>query len=98
MSERKIVDDTLSISRKRGNGLLRREIWVDEQGRVVRYNLAYINHAICQADHGRVVGYDNAHGYHHRHFMGVVEPVAFISFEDIEARFEQDWLAVGGKT
>lgn len=97
MPERKIVDDTLSISRRRGNGLLRREIWVDEQGRVVRYNLAYINHAICQADNGRVVGYDNAHGYHHRHFMGVVEPVAFISFEDIEARFEQDWLAVGGK-
>lgn len=97
MPERKIVDDTLSISRRRGNGLLRREIWVDEQGRVVRYNLAYINHAICQADNGLVVGYDNAHGYHHRHFMGVVEPVAFISFEDIEARFEQDWLAVGGK-
>jgi len=97
MPERKIVDDTLSISRKRGNGLLRREVWVDEQGRVVRYNLAYINHAISQADNGRVVGYDNAHGYHHRHYMGVVESVAFISFEDIEERFEQDWLAVGDK-
>jgi hypothetical protein len=37
--------------------------------------------------------YDNAHGYHHRHYMGVVEPIEFVSFEDIEARFEADWGA-----
>ena len=98
MPERKVVDETLTISRKRGNGLPRREIWVDAKGHVVRYNLAYVNHAIFQADNGRVVGYDNAHGYHHRHFMGKVEAVEFIGFEDIEARFEQDWLAAGGKT
>ncbi len=65
---------------------------MDELGRVVRYNLAYINHAIVSGDHGRVVGYDNAHGYHHRHYMGVVEPIEFVSFEDIEVRFEADWL------
>lgn len=58
---------------------LRREVWDDEQGRVVRCNLAYINRGIFQGDNGRVVGYDNAHGFHHRHFMGVVEPV--IPFE-----------------
>ena len=97
MSERKIVDETFTISRKRGNGLLRREVWVDRHGRVVRYNLAYINHAIHGGDNGRVVGYDNAHGFHHRHHMGTVEAVAFVSFEDVEARFEQDWLAIGGK-
>ena len=98
MPERKIIDETLTISRKRGNGLLRREIWVDGQGRVVRYNLAYINHELCQADNGRVIGYDNAHGHHHRHCLGKVEPVEFTGFEDIEARFEQDWLAFGDKT
>jgi len=65
---------------------------------VVRYNLAYINHAIQSDDNGRVVGYDNAHGYHHRHCLGTVEPVDFVSFEDVEARFEQDWIAIGGKT
>lgn len=59
---------------KYGNGLLRREVWVNEQGQVSRYNLAYINHLIFSGDHGRVVGYDNAHGYHHRHYMGVMEP------------------------
>ncbi|MCS6785621.1 MAG: DUF6516 family protein [Thiobacillaceae bacterium] len=97
MSECKLIDETFILSRKRGNGLLRREVWVDEHGRVVRYNLAYINHAIYSGDHGRVVGYDNAHGHHHRHYMGRVEPVEFVSFEDIEARFEQDWLAFGGR-
>ncbi|MDD5329414.1 MAG: DUF6516 family protein [Sulfuricella sp.] len=88
----KIFDDTWPLSTKYGNGLLRREIWVDKHGQVVRYNLAYINHAIFSGDHGRVVGYDNAHGSHHRHYMGVVEPIEFASFEDIEARFEADWM------
>jgi len=97
MPERKIIDETFSISRKRGNGLLRREVWVDRQGRVVRYNLAYINHALHSGDNGRVVGYDTAHGVHHRHIMGKVEDVVFKSFEDIEARFEQDWLTIGGR-
>ena len=47
--------------------MLRREIWVDGPGRVVRYNLAYINHLIYAGDHGRVLGYDSTHGCHHRH-------------------------------
>lgn len=97
MPERKIIDETFAISRKRGNGILRREVWVDREGRVVRYNLAYINHTIHAGDNGRVVGYDNAHGFHHRHFLGKIVEVNFESFEDIEARFESDWLAIGGK-
>lgn len=76
---------------------MRREVWVDEQGRVVRYNLAYINHGVFQGDNGRVVGYDNTHGFHHRHFMGVVEPVKFKSFEGIEERFQADWIAFRSK-
>ena len=38
------------------------------------------------------MGYDNAHDGHHRHYFGVVEPVDFVSFEDIEERFAQDWI------
>lgn len=94
MADRKIHDDTHKISDKRGNGLLRREVWVDAQGRVTRYNLAYINHGLHSGDNGRVIGYDNAHGSHHKHFFGQIEPVAFVSFEDIEALFEQDWTAL----
>lgn len=98
MSERKVIDETHTILEKRGNGLLRREIWVNEQGKVVRYNLAYINHHLYRGDNGRVVGYDNQHGYHHRHYLGTAEPVDFISFEDVESRFECDWLALRKKS
>jgi hypothetical protein len=94
MPEIKIADDSWSLSFKKGNGILRREVWEDEQGRVVRYNLAYINLSLFQGDNGRVVGYDNAHGFHHRHFMGMVEPIAFTSFEDIEERFQADWVTI----
>ena len=93
MSERKIVDESFRLSRKRGT--LRREVWIDETGKVTRHNLAYINHELHQRDNGRVVGYDNAHGGHHRHYFGVVTPVAFVSFEDIETQFERDWVALG---
>ena len=72
---------------------------IDQQAaamREFRYNMAYINHAVCSKDNGRVLGYDNAHGYHHRHFFGVIEPIEFFSFEDIEERFELDWTALKG--
>lgn len=94
MADRKIIDEAHKISDRKGNGQLRREVWVDERGRIVRYNLAFINHSLFQSDNGRVVGYDNRHGYHHRHYFGMVEAVAFESFEQIEARFEADWLAL----
>lgn len=57
-------------------------MWVDEAtGRITRYNLAYINHKLYAGDNGSVVGYDNAHDGHHRHYFGVVEPIEFVSFE-----------------
>ena len=95
MADMKTIDESHKISDRRGNGKLRREVWVDEvTGKITRYNLAYINHYILAGDNGRVVGYDNAHDGHHRHYFGVVEPVEFVSFEDIEERFEQDWIAL----
>ena len=47
-------------------------------------NLARIHHGIHQGDNGRVVGYDNAHHAHHRHYLGKVEPGNLVSFEDEE--------------
>lgn len=41
---------------------------------------------------GRVIGYDNAHDGHHRHYFGRVFPVEFVSFADAERRYEQEWL------
>lgn len=93
MAETKVQDISSRLSNKQGNGILRREVWMDGKGKVTRYNLAYVNHDVFQGDNGRVLGYDNAHGFHHRHFMGTVQAVEFISFEDIEDRFETDWMA-----
>lgn len=92
MSEIKIVDKTFVVSRKRGNGTIRYEVW-QVDGTVSRYNLAYINHLIFSGDNGRVIGFDNRHG-HHRHFMGRVEQLGDVCFEEVERRFEQEWPAV----
>lgn len=97
IKSQKVLDVSTRLAKKRGNGILRREIWVDGTGEVIRYNLAYINHDIFQGDNGRVVGYDNAHGTHHRHYKGKVETVKFQSFEDIEDRFEADWTVFSRK-
>ena len=91
---RKVVDERLYLSRRKGGGVLRREIWTDTQGTVVRYNLAYVNPLIYAGDRGRVLGYDAAHGTHHRHYMGAVSEVAFDRFERIEARFYREWAAL----
>lgn len=57
-----------------------------------RYNLAYINPVLFGGDNGRVLGYDNQLGSHHRHFRGETQAFDFISFEDVEERFEREWI------
>ena|ERR1035437_10936253 len=87
--------ERFELKPKSGGGLLSYEIWgYLEKGSTVvtRYNLAYINHAICRVDNGRVLGFDNAHDYHHRHCMGEVRPVEFTSYEATLDRFQQEWL------
>lgn len=76
--------------------MLRREVWVGADGNVTRYNLTYINFLLYAKDNGRVLGYDNAHGSHHKHLMGTVTPVSFTSFEEIENRFQTEWEAILG--
>lgn len=90
----KVVDERLYLSRRKGGGVLRREIWTDSHGAVVRYSLAYVSPLIYAGDHGRVLGYDMARGSHHRHYMGKVSEVAFGRFERIEARFYREWAAL----
>jgi hypothetical protein len=57
---------------------------------VVKYSLAYINPRIGGPDNGRVLGYDNSHGHHHRHFMGRVSFVDFSGYEALLERFQQE--------
>ena len=99
-----LEQERFELKPKSGGGLLSYEVWgYREKGRVVvtRYNLAYINPAIHRGDNGRVLGFDNAHGFHHRHFMGEVEAVEFESYEATLEIFQREWLeivrSVGGR-
>jgi hypothetical protein len=74
---------------KRKGATLKEQVWF-EDGKIVAYSLAYINLRRCRVDHGRVLGYDNRHGFHHRHFMGEVEPIEFTSYEALAKRFIEE--------
>lgn len=96
--------ERFELKPKSGGGLLNFEVWgyrVKGETIITRYNLAYINHGMYSGDNGRVLGFDNAHDYHHRHFMGKVEAVEFESYEATLERFQQEWLSIvqptGGK-
>jgi hypothetical protein len=71
---------------KRAGASLKEEVWLTD-GVVTDYNLVYVNRNRCQVDHGRVLGYDNSHGFHHRHFMGAVEASDFHGYDALADRF-----------
>jgi len=37
-----------------------------------------------------MLGYDDSHDYHHRHFMGKIEPFEFESYEALAVRFYEE--------
>ncbi len=79
---RKATADTFTLRSASGSkGQVHEEVWVNSKDEVVKYNLAYINFNLCQIDNGRVLGYDNAHGFHERHLCGVAEKVEFTTYE-----------------
>ena len=84
---RKTVDETTQVRCALGKGVIREEVWQDSKGKVVKYNLAFINHALWADDNGRVLGYDSSHGYHHRHYAGKAEKFSFVSYERLLERF-----------
>jgi len=81
------VDETAQVRCALGKGLIREEVWQSETGEVVRYNLAFIYHTLCTLDNGRVLGYDNQHGHHHRHSMGQSEPFHYNGYDKLLTRF-----------
>ena len=88
---RKVVSEQFPINPKRGGGIIKIEAWENERGEVVKYSLAYINHMIFSGDNGRVLGYDNAHNFHHRHYFGEISEVDdFVSYQELVDRFEKE--------
>ena len=74
----------------KGIGVLREEVWVNEDDKIVRYNLAFLLPHVTAVDNGRVLGFDNAHGVHERHFMGAVEPTEFDHYLTMAKRFYRE--------
>jgi hypothetical protein len=94
----KTVDEEAEISCLVGRGKLREEVWQDSaSGCIVRYNLAFVNHLMYRGDNTRVLGYDVAHGYHHRHFMGETEDINFPGYEELSKRFFREVAALRKK-
>ncbi len=87
----KVVDERYTLPSKRGGGIIKIEAWENSSGKLIKYNIAYINHSLFQSDNGRVFGYDNAHGYHHKHFFGEITVIDnFISYEKLIEHFENE--------
>lgn len=79
-------ENVVRLKGKRKGGYLKETVRM-LKGEVVGYALAYINPRLCGVDNGRVLGYDNAHDYHHRHLMGEVSMVEFTGFDELVSKF-----------
>jgi Family of unknown function (DUF6516) len=85
----------VQIGKRFGGGVLKEYVIRELPSRnVIQYSLAYINSAIFAQDNGRVLGYDNSHGYSHKHYFGVVTPQAFTTYEELYEQFETEWQQI----
>lgn len=83
--------DVWGLSGKRKGAFVEYEIDVDaETGKVDSFRIVYINPMVYSRDNGRVLGYDNSHGYWHRHCLGGITKIEEMNYEEIIDRFKQD--------
>ena len=88
---KKVVSEQFPVKPKRGGGLIKIEAWENDNNEIVKYSMAYINHQVFSEDNGRVIGYDNTHNFHHKHYFGEISEVYdFVSYENLLERFEKE--------
>lgn len=88
----------VAIPARLGGGVLKERVIRElPSKKVISYALAYINPLIFSGDNGRVLGYDNSHGYSHRHYLGNITPEPFEGYEKLYDRFEQEWQTIAVK-
>jgi hypothetical protein len=86
----KIIDEQFIVPADKGDGIIKFEAWEYEE-KIIKYNMVYINKHIFPNDNGRVMGYDNSHDFHHRHYFGqITELDDFINYQDLVKRFRND--------
>lgn len=80
----------VAIPARLGGGVLKERVIRElPSKKVISYALAYINPLIFSGD--------NSHGYSHRHYMGVITPEPFTSYEELYDRFEREWQTIAVK-
>jgi hypothetical protein len=86
----KVIDEQFIVPYKQGSGIIKFEAW-EYENQIVKYNMVYINKNIFSNDNGRVVGYDNSHNFHHKHYFGeITELDDFINYQDLVKRFRDE--------
>ena len=87
---KKVVDEKFIVPVEKGGGIIKFEAW-EYKNKIVKYNMAYINKAIFAEDNGRVLGYDNTHNYHHKHYFGeIMEIDNFTNYQELAKRFKNE--------
>ncbi|SFV88958.1 hypothetical protein MNB_SUP05-SYMBIONT-7-15 [hydrothermal vent metagenome] len=85
----KVISEQHLVNQKNGGGIIKIEAWENHSRKIVKYSMAYINNTIYSGDNGRVLGYDNAHNFHHKHYFGqIIEIKNFDGFEKQVESFE----------
>jgi hypothetical protein len=85
----------VKIPTRLGGGVLKERVIRElPSKKIVSYALAYINPVIFPGDNGRVLGYDNGHGFSHRHYMGLMTEFAFTTYEELYDQFEMEWREI----
>jgi len=86
----KVIDEQFIVPTEKGGGIIKFEAW-EYEDQVVKYNMVYINKRIYPNDNGRVMGYDNSHDFHHKHYFGeITELDDFASYQKLVQRFKND--------
>ena len=87
----KVVSEQFPVNPNRGGGILKIEAWENEKDEIIKYSMAYINHLIFSGDNGRVLGYDNTHDFHHKHYCGEISEVSnFTTYQNLVDRFKKE--------
>jgi len=81
------VRDVFYPKGRKGGLIVRIQVDYSREGKLLRYSLSLIDLS-HSSENGRVLGYDNAHGQHHRHRCGRVDLLEFESYEKLEGQFE----------
>lgn len=86
----KVIDEQFIVPVFKGGCIIRFEAW-ELNNEIIKYNMVYINKNITSLDNGKILGYDNAHNFHHKHKLGdIIEINDFSSYENLVERFKED--------